>query len=462
MTTSGYSFNAPPGWNVPGGDWVPPDGWMPDPSWPPAPDGWEFWIRRTAPPPPPPPQTDEPTPAARPAGAASPLPPEHASTDDAGDDVLRRRITELEAEVARLQAAGSNSETVELDDERILQEVGIYRYHHPLENAAQYKSQLNELTQQIKNMIKADDAVLASDMFTFNNSLAKGRKMTAEFSKLMLRAYNAEADNCVRALRAGNVLTAKTRLASSVKAVAKLGAMMEMRINPEYHKLRLLELEFTADYLMKVQVEKEEARDERERLREERKAEQELAAERARLDKEREHYVNALDALQEGGDQAAIDDLNRRLHDIDEAIERNDYRVANIRAGYVYVISNRGALGPNIVKIGLTRRLEPMDRVRELGDASVPFPFDVHAMFFADDAVTVEANLHHAFADRRVNHVNLRREFFFATPAEVQAVLLEQQAGNLLEFTEEPEAIQYLQSKKYWPEHPAVMGAQAD
>ena len=454
MTSPAYAFNAPPGWDVPTGDWVPPDGWMPDPSWPPAPDGWEFWIRRTAPPPP----TDQSAPAPRPAGVAPPLPPEHAPTDDAGHDALRRRITELEAEVARLQAGGSDSGAVELDDERVLQEVGIYRYHHPLENAAAYKSQLNELNQQIKHMIKAGDAVLASDMFTFNNSLAKGRKMTGEFSKLMLRAYNAEADNCVRALRAGNVLTAKSRLESSANAVAKLGAMMEMRINPDYHKLRLLELELTADYLMKVQVEKEEARDERERLREERKAEQELAAERARLDKEREHYVNALRALKEAGDQEAIDDLKGRLHDIDEAIERNDYRVANIRAGYVYVISNRGALGPNIVKIGLTRRLEPMDRVRELGDASVPFPFDVHAMFFADDAVTVEANLHRAFAARRVNHVNLRREFFFATPAEVQTVLLGQQAGNLLEFIEEPAAIQYLQSQKYWPEHGAAIG----
>ncbi len=223
--------------------------------------------------------------------------------------------------------------------------------------------------------------------------------------------------------------------------------MMEMRINPDYHQLRVRELELTADYLMKLQVEKEEAREERERLREERKAEQELAAERARLDKEREHYLNALQALEDSDDQTAIADLNERLHEIDEAIERNDYRTANIRAGYVYVISNRGALGPNIVKIGLTRRLEPMDRVRELGDASVPFPFDVHAMFFADDAVTVEADLHRAFADRRVNLINQRREFFFATPAEVRTVLLEQ-VGNLLEFAEEPEATQYLQSKK--------------
>jgi hypothetical protein len=449
VTPSGYSFNAPPGWQVPAGDWVPPDGWTPDPLWPPAPEGWQFWIRRTAEPPPPPPR-DFREPGSQDEPSDPVVSSEAPEATQARDDALRRRIRELELEVARLQANAADGATVELDDERVLQEVGIYRYHHPLENAAEYKAELNEMSQQIKTMVRAGDAVLASDMFTFNNSLAKGRKMTAEFSKLMLRAYNAEADNCVRALRAGNVLTAKSRLESSVNAIAKLGAMMEMRINPDYHQLRLRELELTADYLMKVQVEKEEAREERERLREERKAEQELAAERARLDKEREHYINALQVLQESGDQAAVAELNDRLHAIDEAIERNDYRTANIRAGYVYVISNRGALGPNIVKIGLTRRLEPMERVRELGDASVPFPFDVHAMFFADDAVTVEADLHRAFADRRVNLVNQRREFFFATPAEVRTVLLEQ-VGNLLEFADEPEATQYLQSKKYWP-----------
>jgi len=103
-----------------------------------------------------------------------------------------------------------------------------------------------------------------------------------------------------------------------------------------------------------------------------------------------------------------------------------------------------------MVKIGMTRRLEPMDRVRELGDASVPFPFDVHALFFSDDAVALETDLHHVFADRRVNHVNQRREFYFATPAEVRVVLAER-VGNLLEFTEDPEATQYRQSKGYWP-----------
>lgn len=461
MTPAGYAFNVPPGWHVPAGDWAPPEGWTPDPSWPPAPEGWQFWVRRTPPAPPPPPPQPAPDVPSEPAPAPESGRRAHSTTElplgMQNDDALKRRITELEGEVARFKAYAAGGETIELDDERVLQEVGIYRYHHPLENAAEYKEQLSDLSQRIKEMVRAGDAVLASDMFTFNNSLAKGRRMTSEFSKLMLRAYNAEADNCVRALRAGNVLTAKKRLESSVITIAKLGAMMEMHVNPQYHALRIRELELTADYLMKVQVEKEEARGERERLREERKAEQELAAERARLDKEREHYANALRAIANNGDEAALADLNERLRDIDDAIERNDFRTANIRAGYVYVISNRGALGPNIVKIGLTRRLEPMDRVRELGDASVPFPFDVHALFFAEDAVRVEADLHRAFAERRVNHVNQRREFFFATPAEVRTVLLEQ-VGNLLEFAEHPEATQYLQSKKYWPDGETVAG----
>jgi hypothetical protein len=145
---------------------------------------------------------------------------------------LRARIAELETQLTAAPASGGfASDMVDLDDERVLQEVGIYRYHHPLENSVEFKERLAEIDSRVKDMVKAGDAVLASDLFTFNNSLAKGRKMTGEFSKLMLRAYNAEADNCVRSLRAGNVLTAKKRLEASVTAIAKLGSMMEMRVN---------------------------------------------------------------------------------------------------------------------------------------------------------------------------------------------------------------------------------------
>jgi Domain of unknown function (DUF4041)/T5orf172 domain len=360
---------------------------------------------------------------------------------------LKAKVTELEFELRMLRSAAEG--LIDLDDERVLQEVGIYRYHHPLENAVAFKDRLEVIQVQIKEVLKSGEAILASDMFTYNNSLAKGRKMVSDFGKLMLRAYNAEADNCVRSLRAGNVETAKKRLNGSVDAIAKLGSMMDMRVSAGFHELRIEEIELTGDWLIKVQEERENAREERERLREERRVQLELTAERERLDKERNHYAHALAALEANGDLEGAANLASKLAELEIAIEANDYRIANIRAGYVYVISNVGAFGPGLIKIGLTRRLEPTDRIRELGDASVPFLYDTHALFFSDDAVTLEKELHKAFAHRRVNWVNERREFFFATPLEVRNVLVEK-VGSLLEFTEEPNALEYFQSKGNW------------
>jgi hypothetical protein len=456
-------FNPPPGWPTPPEGWTPPPGWNPDPSWPDPPPGWQLWLPAESEPAmrdprPAPLVAEEDAPAAAGVAATStpgPKPPTTASapspTASAAHDsaALLARIAVLEAALTTAQAGGAG-EVIELNDQRVLQDVGIYRYHHPLEDAAAYKDRLREIEAQVDEAVRAGRAVLAADMFTFDGSLAKGRKMVADLGKLMLRAYNAEADNCVRSLRAGNVSTAKKRLESAVKAIEKLGAMMELRVNPDYHALRIAELELTADYQMKVQEERERARDERELLREQRRAEQELASERERLEKEKAHYVSVLESLRAAGDQAAADELATRLADIEQAIENNDYRIANIRAGYVYVISNVGAFGPNVVKIGMTRRLEPRDRVRELGDASVPFQYDVHALFFSEDAVALENELHKAFADRRVNHINQRREFFFATPVEVRNVLAEK-VGGLLEFTEAPEALEYFQSRSLWP-----------
>jgi hypothetical protein len=201
---------------------------------------------------------------------------------------------------------------------------------------------------------------------------------------------------------------------------------------------------------VKKEEEKEAARAERERLREERKVEAELAAAREKLEKERNHLVTVIEKLTATG--STDPELERKLADVDSAIKQNDYRAANIRAGYVYVISNRGAFGGHVVKIGLTRRLEPLDRIYELGDASVPFKYDVHAIYFSEDAVQLEYELHEHFSSRRVNWVNDRKEFFFASPAEVRSVLAEK-LGNLLEFAEHVESTEYLQSVGYWPEH---------
>jgi Meiotically up-regulated gene 113 len=141
------------------------------------------------------------------------------------------------------------------------------------------------------------------------------------------------------------------------------------------------------------------------------------------------------------GEDAKAAEAQAKLEQIGAAIDGVEAREANIRTGWVYVISNVGAFGENMVKIGLTRRLDPKERVRELGDASVPFKFDIHALVFSQDAVSLESHLHRELGERRVNRVNLRREFFHATPAEVLLVLQRTDAAeNLLEFTDLAEA----------------------
>lgn len=441
-STKQLTFNPPPGWPKPPATWRPPAGWSPDPSWPPPPPGWQLWVPAG--------ETDEPPgrPSDTPPPPALQRPPETAPESAVSST---GRLAFLEAENESLRARLSRVEgadRVELNDAQVLQDVGIYRYHHPLETAAAYQDRLRGLEGRIAELVKSSEAIVKSDLFTLNNSLAQGRKMSADLGKLMLRAYNAEADNALRTLKAGNVVTATRRLQASRDAIARLGALMEMRISDAFHALRVEEIELTADWLMKKQEEREAEREERARLREERRVERELAEERARLDKERAHLLNTLAALHERGEDNS--GLTDRLEAIDQAIADNDFRAANIRAGYVYVISNRGAFGPNVVKIGLTRRLEPRDRILELGGASVPFRFDTHTLFFSEDAVTLENELHHHFAHRALNQANARKEFFFATPAEVRDVLLEK-VGSLLEFADEADATEYRQSLSAWP-----------
>jgi hypothetical protein len=353
-----------------------------------------------------------------------------------GRNALSQQLAELRADV------------VTTEESAVLQEVGVYEYRHPLSDAVAYQTELRRMHDMVKTMTRKDGgAVLGTTSWQVNGSSAQGRAMVRDFSKLMLRAYNAEADNMVRSMKPYKLVSAIERLTKVANTIVKLGRTMDIRISDEYHRLRVQELELTADYLELQAQQKEREREERERLREERRVQQEMERERARLEKERQHFTNALNALMAKSDDAGAERLREQLTEVERRIEDVDYRAANVRAGYVYVISNVGSFGEKMVKVGLTRRLDPRERVRELGDASVPFRFDVHAVFFSKDAVGIEGQLHERLADRRVNEVNRRREFFYATPNEVKAHLAEL-TGELLEFEELPEALEYRQSSQ--------------
>jgi hypothetical protein len=415
------SFNPPPGWEVPLHPWVPPRGFKKDPAWPEAPDGWNFWVEI---------ETD----------------PVQA--------VTTRSDSTQQPELVELRATWEKEfleRFPEMEDRIALQEAGIYRYHHPLENSEQYREQLATNRKSVLALIREGKAISSVSTFTFENSASKGNKLIRELSGLALNAFNQEFENTLRVMKAGTHLLAKKRVLAAADKVERFGRMLDLSISPEFLALRIQELELTADYLAKQAEEKMLEREQREILREEQKARRELEAERERLEKERDHYRSALQAIESSNSGENADDLERRLHEIEEALERNDYRINNVRAGYVYVISNEGSFGPSVLKIGMTRRLIPMDRINELGDASVPFRFSVHALFFSDDAVRLEASLHKRFERNRVNRVNARKEFFFVSPSEVRLALQEAE-GALLEFDESPVSEDFYQSSPGWPE----------
>ena len=323
-----------------------------------------------------------------------------------------------------------------------LEEAGFTEYDHPAKDSVELAAALRDLRKDVQMAVRSYSAVESLDDFEPPHTKSGRNKLAKDSARLALMAFNSQVDSIIEAASARNYEASLAKIFKAAEVVERQCTVTGVRIKPNYVELRARELQLAVDHLKAKQLEKELEKERKAELREQAKAERELQAERERLEKERQHYLNVLKTVEEIGDEAETARLKQQIVESEKGINDVEKREANIRAGYVYVISNIGSFGERMVKIGMTRRLDPMDRVRELGDASVPFNFDVHALFFSDDAVSVETELHHRFADKRVNRINARREFFYATPAEVREALKDI-AGNLLEFTEEPEAEQY-------------------
>lgn len=371
------------------------------------------------------------------------------------EKTLKLRQQELNDAVKELQQA--KEQIVETNEEVLMQSFGLYTPRYSFMNSDEYKVRLLEIRAEQKDMIKNKTAVTGNSNWTVNNSAAKGKKMVSDMQKLLLRAFNSECDDVIEHVKYNNIEASEKRITTSREAISKLGIIMEVSIQPKYYRLKIEELHLAFEYAQKKQQEREEQKEARARMREEAKLAKEIEEERKKLEKEQQHYQNALErinaqlAAASEGDRAAIEEkkaeLVAQLDKIDKEFKDVDYREANQRAGYVYVISNIGAFGENVYKIGMTRRLDPQDRVDELGDASVPFNFDVHAMIFSDDAPRLEAALHNAFADRKLNFVNQRREFFRVSLDEIKKVVQENYDRSV-EFVELAPAEQYRESIK--------------
>lgn len=379
---------------------------------------------------------------------------------------LEQKIEEQESWLASLQVEIENAQEnlkslkeqiIETDEAVLMQSFGLYTPHYQYSTSDEYKSELKEIREYQKALIKEGNAACGSSTWQVNGSEAQGRKMVRDTQKLLLRAFNAECNDAIEHVRFNNIEASEKKICASATAISKLGSLMSISITDPFLNAKLDELHLMHEYQLKKQDEKEAAREARQRQREEAKAVKELEEARKKLEKEQAHYQNALSKLNAQIETAAESDrdallakkaeMEKQLMVIDTEMKDVDYRAANQRAGYVYIISNIGAFGENVYKIGMTRRLDPMDRVTELGDASVPFNFDVHAMIFTDDAPGLEAALHNAFSDRKLNCVNLRREFFRVTLDEIKEVV-RQNYDKTVEFVDIPPAEQYRESLK--------------
>jgi vacuolar-type H+-ATPase subunit I/STV1 len=296
-----------------------------------------------------------------------------------------------------------------------------------------------------------------------------GSKFSA-IQQLVIRSFNNEADYCVDNVKFDNIELGDKRIRQSFDACNRLGRIMTVRLADEYLNLKLDELRLAHEFQVKKQEEKEEAKRVREELREQQKLEQEIRAAREKIAKERKHFAAALRDLNSRLEKVAseeeralilakIAEVEAGKADLDSEEKVIDYREQNAKAGYVYVISNIGAFGEGVFKIGMTRRLEPMERVDELGDASVPFWFDVHAMIFSENAPALEAKLHERFAAGRLNKVNGRKEFFRADIAEIESII-RANYDALVEVTHEAAAEQYRESLRMAMPKPEIQQAE--
>ena len=362
-----------------------------------------------------------------------------------------------ERESLASKVVGLRREYRHLTDEVTLAETGFYecRYHH--DTSAAFKTALAANQKRQKEMLKGNSAALCTGQIGVTKA---EREQVDKLLSLMLRAFNGECDAAVAKVRYNNYEQLRNRVERAFVTINKLGGLQGCEVAKWFLMLKVEELQLTCEHAMKFQAEKEEQREIKEQMRQdalvardrERATQEALDEERRRwidVEKARRDFEAARAEQKSAEEQESlrqrVSELEGKLAEATAEKERAVSQAQLTRSGHVYVISNLGSFGENVYKIGMTRRLDPMDRVSELGDASVPFAFDVHAIISSKDAPALEAALHAKFSDRRLNLINRRKEFFHVTIQEIVEVVREQ-CGDI-RLTEVAQADEFAQSE---------------
>lgn len=342
------------------------------------------------------------------------------------DDELKKRQSELKA----LQ-----KEVIVLNDDLDLQEYGFFERKYKFSDSTKYKEELETLRKRQKQLVKDKKAGVIVRPMLLDNSKSKGRAMQNQLIKAMIRGFNGEVDAHLVKVTATNLSKKVDAVVKSFNQLNKMYSRNLVCLSNDYLELKISELQLAVEYELQKLEEKELLREQRAKEREDKKLQAELAAKRKQIEKDRKHFKQMLDNVEEllkTANEEEKEKLNLqlaeyqdKLSELDELEEDIDYREGHATAGYVYIISNIGAFGEDVYKIGVTRRLDPMERIRELGSASVPFQFDVHALIFSEEAFSLEKELHNRFEKNKINKVNGRKEYFKVPFSDIKAEAFE-------------------------------------
>lgn len=310
------------------------------------------------------------------------------------------------------------------------------------------RNKLSIIKNEETELIKSDCAIIVTS--------CSSRKEINDNKKQILRCFNSECDNVLMNLSVKNIDSMRSKISKSFETLNKIFQVDGITMNNNLLEYKLEELNLVYTYELKKEQEREIQREIKVQMIEEEKTRREIEQAKAKIEKDQAQFSNEVKKLM-GYLQKSKDDVERQLYvdkirnleDKLESLEKEkeniSNREANARAGFVYVISNIGSFGEGVYKIGMTRRLEPMDRIKELSSASVPFDFDVHAMIFSDDAPELESILHKTFESQSVNRVNMRKEFFRVSLDEIEQVV-KSNYNNTVEFIRIPVAKEYRQT----------------
>lgn len=311
-------------------------------------------------------------------------------------------------------------------------------------------SQINTYIKKLQ--MKEKELLNLEEVKIFNVSTENKRHQNAQ-AKQIIRLFNAETSQLINKVNSKNIESMQNKIFKSYERINKIFETDNVRIPETLLDIKLEMLDLMHKYQVKIEDEKIIRREERARLKEIEQAEKEMEKKLKELDKDIRHHNNEIKKLTMYLNNTdlqvekelyieKIRELDQSLKNLNSERENVEDRKDNAQSGFVYIISNIGSFGENVYKIGVTRRLEPMDRINELSSASVPFEFDVHALIFSENAFELENKLHEYFKKYKVNKVNGRKEFFKVNINEIKDKVLSEH-NSTVQFIDEPKAIQY-------------------